>query len=108
MNTYQRIRDLREDCDLTQAQVAEVLFLQREVYRRYETGAREIPLNIAVQLAKFYNVTIDYIAGLTDVKRPLFIDVSNHAFILGTPSTGKTQTAKHLQEILAEKLTEKD
>lgn len=65
---YQRIRDLREDHDLKQSEVAEKLFLQREVYRRYETGQREIPLNIAVLLANLYNVSLDYIAGLTNKK----------------------------------------
>lgn len=65
---YQRIRDLREDHDLKQSEVAEKLFLQREVYRRYETGKREIPLNIAVLLANLYNVSLDYIAGLTNKK----------------------------------------
>ncbi|MCR4795319.1 MAG: helix-turn-helix domain-containing protein [Ruminococcus sp.] len=65
---YQRIRDLREDNDLKQSEVAEKLFLQREVYRRYETGQREIPLNIAVMLAKLYNVSLDYIAGLSNKK----------------------------------------
>lgn len=65
---YQRIRDLREDKDLKQSEVAEKLYLQREVYRRYETGQREIPLNIAIQLSNLYNVSLDYIAGLTNRK----------------------------------------
>lgn len=66
---YQRIRDLREDNDLTQKDVADKLFLQREVYRRYETGEREIPLNIAVAISKIYDVSLDYIAGLTNNKQ---------------------------------------
>ncbi len=65
---YQRIRDLREDHDLKQSEVAEKLFLQREVYRRYETGQREIPLNIAIMIADIYNVSIDYLAGRTNKK----------------------------------------
>lgn len=65
---YQRIRDLREDHDMTQAEVATKLFLQREVYRRYETGEREIPFNIAIQLAKLYNVSLDYLAELNERK----------------------------------------
>ena len=65
---YQRIRDLREDNDLKQSEVAKKLFLQSEVYRRYETGQREIPLNVAVLLAELYNVSLDYIAGLTNIK----------------------------------------
>ena len=63
MSFYKRIRDLREDNDLKQSEVAEKLHMQREVYRRYETGEREIPLNIAVMLADIYNVSLDYIAG---------------------------------------------
>lgn len=68
MQNYNRIRDLREDNDLTQKEVADKLFIQREVYRRYETGAREIPFNIAISIAKLYNVSLDYIAGLSDDK----------------------------------------
>lgn len=65
VNNYQRIRDLREDRGLTQAAVAKILYMQREVYRRYEVGEREIPLSVAIQLAEFYGVSLDYIAGLT-------------------------------------------
>ena len=68
MNKYQRIRDLREDNDLKQSEIAEKLNLQREVYRRYETGQREIPLNIAILIANIYNVSIDYLVGRTDKK----------------------------------------
>lgn len=68
MEIYYRIRDLREDMDWTQKEVADKLYMQREQYRRYETGQREIPLNIAVAIAKLYNVSLDYIAGLTDKK----------------------------------------
>ena len=68
MNIYQRIRDLREDKDLKQSEVAENLHLQREVYRRYETGQREIPLNIAILIADLYNVSLDYITNRTNRK----------------------------------------
>ncbi len=71
MSTYQRIRDLREDADLTQKQVAEKLFLQLTQYRRYECGESELPMNIAINIAKLYNVSLDYIAGLTAEKRGL-------------------------------------
>ena len=66
---YQRIRDLREDKKITQGEIAEKLYLQREVYRRYETGQREPPFNLIIKLARIYNVSIDYIAGLTNDKR---------------------------------------
>ena len=66
MNKYQRIRDLREDNDKKQSEIAEILHMQREVYRRYETGEREIPLNIAVLIAEYYDVSLDYITGRTN------------------------------------------
>ena len=69
MGYYQRIKDLREDKDLTQQEIADILYMQREVYRRYETGQREIPLEITIKLADYYKVSIDYIAGRTNDKR---------------------------------------
>ena len=66
---YKRIRDLREDADLTQKQVAEMLYMHKTTYIRYESGARELPFNIAISLAKQYDVSLDYLAGLTDIKR---------------------------------------
>ena len=68
MDNYQRIRDLRENNDRTQSEIAEVLHLQREVYRRYETGQREIPFNIAIMIAEYYNISLDYLAGRTNIK----------------------------------------
>ena len=68
MEIYQRIRNLREDRDITQAEIANILHMQREVYRRYETGQREIPLNIAILIADIYNVSLDYITGRTNKK----------------------------------------
>jgi transcriptional regulator with XRE-family HTH domain len=67
---YQRIRDLREDSDLTQKQTADILHMHKTQYVRYETGESELPLNIAILLAKHYNVSLDYLAGLsTDAKK---------------------------------------
>ena len=68
---YQRIRDLREDADKTQAEVAADIGLYTTTYQRYERGEREIPLDIAVCLAKYYNISLDYISGLIDSPRPL-------------------------------------
>ena len=61
-----RLRDLRQDKDLTQAQVAEIFFLQLTQYRRYENGESDLPLEWAKKFALYYNVSIDYLAGLTD------------------------------------------
>ena len=65
---WQRIEDLRIDHDLTQQDIADMLHCQREVYRRYEKGIRELPLSYAIILAKYYNVSLDYLVGLTDKK----------------------------------------
>jgi len=61
---YQRLRDLREDWDLTQKAVAAVLDITTQQYSLYERGDREIPFHHVITLAKFYNVSLDYIAGL--------------------------------------------
>ena len=65
---YKRIRDLREDENLSQRQIAEILHMHKTTYARYETGEREIPFNIAILLARYYKVSLDYIAGLTQNK----------------------------------------
>ena len=67
---WPRLENLRRDNDLTQQQVANILHCQREVYRRYEKGIRELPLSYAIILAQHYNVSIDYIVELTDDKNP--------------------------------------
>ncbi len=64
-----RLRDLREDKDLTQAEAAKIFFLQVTQYRRYENGESDLPLEWAKKFASFYDVSIDYIAGLTNEKR---------------------------------------
>ena len=65
-----RIRDLREDKDFTQKQIAEYLLCDQSLYSKYERGEREIPLHLLVKLAAFYNVSLDYITGLSEEKRP--------------------------------------
>lgn len=69
MYFYQRLRDLREDKDLTQKEVANVLDIFTQQYSLYERGEREIPFHHAITLAKFYHVSLDYIAGLTNNKK---------------------------------------
>ncbi len=64
--SYRRIRDLREDADLTQGEIAAILHMHKTTYVRYESGEREVPLNIAILLAKYYKVSLDYLAGLSD------------------------------------------
>lgn len=71
MYHYQRLRDLREDMDLTQKAVASILDITTQQYSLYERGDREIPFHHAITLAKFYRVSLDYIAGLTNNKKTL-------------------------------------
>ncbi len=61
MSVYRRIRDLREDNDKTQKQIAEYLNMHLTVYQRYERGERELPLWAAIKLANYYGVTLDYL-----------------------------------------------
>lgn len=58
-----RLKDLREDNDLTQKQISEYLLCDQSLYSKYERGEREIPLKIIIKLADFYNVSIDYLVG---------------------------------------------
>lgn len=69
MQKYQRIKDLREDRDLTQNEVAKLLDTTQKQYSRWETGEYPIPFEKIIMLAKIYNVSIDYIASLTNDKR---------------------------------------
>jgi len=68
---YNRLKDLREDKDLTQKQLVEILGMHKTTYTNYEQGKRELPFNLAIKLAKFYNVSLDYIAGLTNEPKKL-------------------------------------
>ena len=63
MFIYRRVRDLREDHDKTQKEIAQILNMQVTVYQRYERGERELPLWAAIKLAEYYNVTLDYLVG---------------------------------------------
>ena len=68
MQYIRRIRDLREDADLTQQQVAAILGTSQTMYARYERGANELPIHHLLKLCELYKVTSDYILGLTDVR----------------------------------------
>lgn len=63
---YQRIRELREDHDLLQRQVADRLYCSQQVYSNYELGQRDIPTEALIRLAELYGVSIDYLLGQTD------------------------------------------
>lgn len=61
-----RIRDMREDNDLTQKQISAILNCDQSLYSKYERGEREIPLSLIVKLADYYNTSVDYLIGRTD------------------------------------------
>ena len=65
-----RLRDLREDRDLTQAEVASYLCVKQNTYSQYETGARQLPIDLLIRLAQYYGVSTDYILELTDNPAP--------------------------------------
>lgn len=67
---YQRIKDLREDHDLLQKQVADYLNCSQVCYSYYEIGRRDIPTDVLIELAALYNTSIDYLLGVTDIKEP--------------------------------------
>ena len=68
---YRRIRDLREDSDLTQKELAKVLNCSQQVYSNYELGQRDIPTDILIKLSFFYDVSVDYILGISENSKRL-------------------------------------
>ena len=70
MKMQLRIRDLREDRDLTQKQLAAALICDQSLYSKYERGERPLPLELADKLADYYGVSVDYLLGRTNVKKP--------------------------------------
>lgn len=67
---YGRIRDMRIDRGLTQAQIAEILHVSQNTYSQYEIGTTRYPLDVVIALAKYYRVSVDYLVGLTDHPKP--------------------------------------
>ena len=65
-----RIKDLREDNDFTQQQIAEYLHIKQNTYSQYETGHRQLPVDVLVALAQFYKTSTDYLLGITNIKTP--------------------------------------
>lgn len=73
MAKFQRIQDLREDRDLRQEGIAKILEITRQQYQLYESGKREIKFSLAIKLAQYYDVSLDYTAGLTNEKPARYI-----------------------------------
>ncbi len=69
MSYYKRLRELREDHDKTQKEIADILETTYQYYSAYERGIRDIPFQRIIKLAEYYGVSIDYIAGLTDIPK---------------------------------------
>ncbi len=65
-----RLKDLREDNDITQKEIAEMLHIRQNTYSQYENEQRQIPISCLIALARFYGVSVDYILGLTDIQTP--------------------------------------
>lgn len=68
---FQRIQDLRIDSDLSQKKIGEILHISQRSYSHYETGFRNIPIEMLIRLADYYDTTIDYLVGRTDNKEPI-------------------------------------
>ena len=70
MRKYQRIRDLREDQELNQTQFARILGMSQTGYSKYETGENDIPTEILLKIADYYETSVDYLLGRTNIKKP--------------------------------------
>ena len=66
---FQRIQDLRTDADMSQKQLSEILHISQRSYSHYETGSRNIPVEMLIRLANYYDISVDYLIGRTDKKR---------------------------------------
>lgn len=75
---YERIRNLREDRDLTQKQIGQLLNMSQTGYNQYETGKNDIPTKVLIELSKFYNTSVDYLLNLTDETKPYKRKVENN------------------------------
>ncbi len=71
MAMYSRLKDLREDAEKKQEEIAEIIGTSQSYYAQYENGKRDLPFSRAIALAEYYNVSLDYIAGLTDIPRKI-------------------------------------
>ncbi len=101
MARYNRIKDLREDSDKTQQEIADYLGTSSQHYGKYELGRAEIPFDRAIMLAKYYNVSLDYIAGLTNNKKGLTAKIpENQQDIIKLTQELSIQEFQHTLDIL--------
>ena len=107
MQHYQRIRDLREDHDLTQEALCKKLYMHKTTYTNYEQGKHSVPLDFAVLLANFYDVSLDYLAGRTNLpKNPHGITIADDALLVLQKYTALTERNKGRVEQFVEQLYE--
>ena len=107
MAFYQRIRDLREDADKTQTEIAAYLGTTAQYYGKYEKGERELPFSRAVLLANFYDVSLDYLAGRTNLpKNPHGITIADDALLVLQKYTALTERNKGRLEQFLDTLSE--
>lgn len=78
MYSYERLKGVRKSAGLSQAEVAKILGTAREQYSKYESGKQELPMHHFLSLAKYYNLSLDYLSGLSDTPRRLFTDLSRN------------------------------
>ena len=108
MAFYQRIRDLREDADKTQTEIAAYLGTTAQYYGKYEKGERELPFSRAVLLANFYDVSLDYLAGRTNLpKNPHGITIADDALLVLQKYTALTERNKGRLEQFLDRLSKK-
>ena len=103
MALYQRLKDLREDADKTQTEVAEYLGTTAQYYGKYEKGERELPFSRAIQLANYYNVSLDYLAGRSMNKRGQPISDDEAALLKSWNTLSERNKGKveyHMDELL--------
>lgn len=103
MAIYKRLKDLREDADKTQTEVAEFLGTTAQYYGKYEKGERELPFSRAIMLAEFYGVSLDYLAGRSPMMRGRPLSEEEEALVgswrrLSERSKGKIEY--HIEELL--------
>ena len=77
MNHYQRLRDIREDCEKKQSEIAKVLGIGQSDYSKYERGVNMMGIDKYIKLAKYYNISLDYLTGLIDRPRKLYSNEDN-------------------------------
>lgn len=103
MAYYRRIRDIREDSDMTQAQVADILFVNRRTYSCYETGSRMIPPYILSKIADLFNTSVDYLMGRTDEKKPYPKSKNPNVSLRTIDATGLTdEQIQHIKNFISD------